>query len=107
MEFNYPTSKLRGHIIVYKNNQWMYKDTGTLPAENERPCSHCGKNNTKEGHDNCLGTLVGVKNACCGHGVNKGAYIQYCSGREIRGSEAINEFQRLKLKVWKRYARHL
>ena len=31
-------------------------------------CPHCKRPPTKEGHDACLGTLKGVKYACCGHG---------------------------------------
>ena len=70
-------SKLRGHPIVCVNSEWLYKDTMTPTAGNERSCGHCGMENTPEGHDGCLGTLVGAKNACCGHGESDEAYIQY------------------------------
>ena len=60
-------------------------------------CAKCRKGPTVEGHDGCLGTLPGgVMNACCGHGYDKGAYIQYWSGKIIRGPEAIKEQGRLK-----------
>lgn len=45
---------------------------------NADKCEHCGKGVTKEGHDGCIGTLPdGVMNACCGHGVNSSAYVQF------------------------------
>ena len=41
-------------------------------------CAHCSKQCTPEGHDACLGTLKGgVMNACCGHGDDEAAYIQF------------------------------
>jgi hypothetical protein len=48
-------------------------------------CVKCGQMPTKEGHDACLGTLPGVIDACCGHGV-KEAYIHFENGVTIRGS---------------------
>ena len=71
------TGKLRGHLIVYVNGEWLYEDTMTPTVGNERSCGHCGKPRTKEGHDACLGTLPDVMNACCGHGESRDAYIQY------------------------------
>jgi len=61
-------------------------------------CNKCNKPPTKEGHDGCLGVLQGnVRNACCGHGKNSQAYIQYFDGTRIAGEEAIREQKRLKL----------
>lgn len=65
------------------------------------PCAKCGLPPTKEGHDGCLGTLVspsrgGVMNACCGHGNNKQAYIQYWDRSDIRGEAAVKEQYKLK-----------
>lgn len=40
-------------------------------------CLHCKKNRTKEGYDGCIGKLENVKNACCGHGDTKMAYVQF------------------------------
>ena len=40
-------------------------------------CGHCGKKRTPEGHDGCIGILEGVMNACCGHGQDNMAYIQF------------------------------
>ena len=37
----------------------------------------------------CLGELIGIANACCGHGnVNK-AYVQFLDGTSINGKDAI------------------
>lgn len=60
--------------------------TGGIPGER---CEHCKKVYGKEGHDACLGTLMGVMNACCGHGDVKGAYIQFLDGNTIYGEDAI------------------
>ncbi len=90
-------SKLRGHDIEYLNDEWIYSDTKkpTNKTWSDRPCGHCDKMPTPEGHDPCLGTLPGVMNACCGHGTANGAYIQYLDGSDIRGQEAIQEINRL------------
>lgn len=65
-------------------------------------CFKCKKGPTIEGHDGCLGTLQGsIMNACCGHGMEKMAYIQYWNfkrtsgGVRISGSTAITEQKRL------------
>lgn len=79
--------KLRGHKIELKNKEWVYSDTkeSTVETWKNRPCGHCGKHNTKEGHDACLGTLPGVMNACCGHGSRNESYIQFENGTILRG----------------------
>lgn len=59
-------------------------------------CAKCKKGSTKEGHDGCLGTLPGlIMNACCGHGDDHQAYIQYWGGKRIAGNEAVDEQVRL------------
>lgn len=41
-------------------------------------CGNCGLKRTPEGYDGCIGHLKGgVMNACCGHGNELGAYIQF------------------------------
>jgi hypothetical protein len=72
----------RGHPIVYIDGRWVYQDTGE-PTTTVRPCVACGL--VFEGHDPCLGTLPGVSNACCGHGVPSEAYIQFENGVTIHG----------------------
>jgi hypothetical protein len=60
------------------DGQWRYCDNGQLVSEDpDRPCGHCGRPQTPEGHDGCLGTIPGAINACCGHGVEADAYVQY------------------------------
>ncbi len=60
-------------------------------------CIKCSKGPTKEGHDGCLGTLPGpIMNACCGHGRDSCAYIQYWGGKRIAGAEAIVEQKKLR-----------
>lgn len=59
-------------------------------------CGKCKKLPTKEGHDGCLGTLAGpIMNACCGHGNDRLAYIQYWDGKVIEGNETLTEQARL------------
>ena len=42
-----------------------------------KPCDECGKFSTKKGYDPCVGYLENVKNACCGHGFENNAYVQF------------------------------
>jgi len=53
------------------------------------PCKHCGNYKTYEGHDGCLGELIGITNACCGHGNPNIAYVQFLDGTIINGNDAI------------------
>lgn len=77
---------------------WRYcVDDCPVKDDPQRPCNHCGLATTDEGHDGCLGTLPGVMNACCGHGIVRDAYIQFPDSREtIRGNEAIEFIKQLK-----------
>lgn len=61
-------------------------------------CAKCGLMPSKEGHDGCLGTLKGddIMNACCGHGNDSQAYIQYWDKPRISGLIAVREQARLK-----------
>lgn len=76
-------SFLRGHPIIYINEEWVYTDTKEPTAGNPRSCGKCGEEDTPEGHDACLGIIPGVKNACCGHGENGEAYIDYWDGKRF------------------------
>jgi hypothetical protein len=40
-------------------------------------CGRCGLERTVDGHDGCIGFLPGVANACCGHGEEDCAYVQF------------------------------
>lgn len=82
-------NKLRGHFIVFVNGQWLYADNKEPTVGNERPCGHCGKENTREDHDGCLGVLPEVMNACCGHGNTDEAYVRFDKNERISGCDAI------------------
>lgn len=84
-------SKFRGHRIYYDEqcSQWLFDDgVPVSEAWKDRPCGYCGLPNTPQGHDGCLGTLPGVKNACCGHGELRGAYVQFSDGTVILAQAA-------------------
>lgn len=81
------TDQYRGHKI---EKVYVYKDTQEQIRNNvSRPCGYCGRANTKEGHDGCLDTLPDVMNACCGHGEDNTAYVQFNNGFAIYGSQAV------------------
>lgn len=87
-------NQLRGHPIEWRDGHWVYCDTGdpTVQTWRERPCGHCGRHNTPEGHDGCLGALPGVVNACCGHGEAGAAYVAFARGPCLRGRDALRFF---------------
>lgn len=88
-------NKWRGHIIT-DSDGWRYADTGELVANNpNRDCGHCGRSNTADGYDGCLGALPGVMNACCGHGIEEAAYVQFQVDRDVldRFVEAVGHGQ--------------
>lgn len=91
------SAHLRGHAIYWDGETWRYADTDETTVDSERPCGHCGLADTPEGHDGCLGTLPGVRNACCGHGEERCAYIQFDDGRRVGGKEAVGLFGGLKV----------
>ena len=80
---------LRGHLIARVDGRWVYQDTGTPTIGHPRACGFCGKSDTPEGHDGCIGFVPGVINACCGHGDTPTAYVVYDDGSELRGEEAL------------------
>lgn len=86
--------KWRGVDIELVNDVYVYSDTKNPVSEyRDVPCGHCGLKNTRQGYDGCLGKLPGVMNACCGHGNDNDAYIQYWKHRGqddkiVRGKEA-------------------
>jgi len=76
----------KGHKVIAHQDKdgvyaiWKYTDGTSI--KKERPCIRCGKQATKEGHDNCIANLPGVKYACCGHGVEDG-YVKLYDGKII------------------------
>ena len=91
-------SHFRGNQIEFINNEFVYSDTKQPTAEThkDRPCGNGGKMETKEGHDACLGTLPGVMNACCGHGILSEAFVQFMDGTGINGVDAIIMINKMK-----------
>lgn len=98
---------LRGHVILWDEtgNERLFADTGEpiytpdmAGSGQFGTCAHCGLRATPEGHDGCLGTLPEhiVMNACCGHGDDGQAYVQHWDGTCVRGTEALDEIERLK-----------
>ncbi len=90
-------STWRGYEIKEVDGVWVYSDTNkSVRSRKNRACGYCGESQTKKGHDACIGTLKGVMNACCGHGKDNEAYIQFSDGRRIKGSDALIIFNELK-----------
>lgn len=100
IENHYPEDTLKGHEIEWNGNEFVYSDTkeSTIKTHKSRSCGHCGKFSTKEGYDDCLGELEGVMNACCGHGQDREAYIQFNDGSDIRGIDNVREWIKKQLK---------
>ena len=94
------TSTFRGHPIIWKNDEWFFKDSDKPindpnDSKFDRPCIKCGKvfEGSNEGDpDPCLGNLPGVNNACCGHGNPDMAYIRFTNGIVIKGFTEVERF---------------
>ncbi len=72
------SGQIRGHKILFINNEWIFADTKESIENENRPCKKCGNLPTLEGYDSCIGYIPGAISACCGHGVEKG-YVKYDS----------------------------
>lgn len=87
------SKQLKGHDIrQIEDGSYVYCDTGEPVKDNhkKRTCGICDMHFTPEGHDPCLGTLIGLMNACCGHkGTHSGAYVQFLDGSTVQGEDAI------------------
>lgn len=81
-------SKYRGIEIEYNGEGWIYADTKQSVEKTKRACGNCGKHTAANEHDICISNLPGVMNACCGHGNDDSAYIQFWDKKEIRGKQA-------------------
>lgn len=74
----------RGHSTIKGLGALQFYSDGSRIAASY--CGHCGRGNTSEDHDGCLGILTGgVMNACCGHGTTKEAYVQFWDGLTVDG----------------------
>lgn len=77
----------KGYLALFSNRlkKWLYADNEAPIDDEIRPCVKCGCIQEKGQPDTCLGTLPGVKFACCGHGDINGAYITFENGVTVRG----------------------
>ncbi len=83
---------MKGHSMILKpvgdTYELVYKDNGLSVIESDpRACTKCGRKSGYREPDLCLSKLPGVKNACCGHGDIKNAYIEFDNGIVVRGFE--------------------
>lgn len=81
-----------GHdIVTDKDGVTRYcDDLSVLADDNLRPCKKCGLNPTDYGgHDPCIANLPGVRNACCGHGIDE-PYVEFDDGRWLYGGRFAN-----------------
>ena len=92
------TCNRRGHtIFIDDDGNSFYDDTGKpFDWDVDVSCKKCGALPGSNGHDPCIKNLPDVKFACCGHGIDKYAYIMFNDGKTIRGDLAIAEQERLK-----------
>ena len=89
-EENMTKSKYHGHDIYHDGYVWRYSDTDEILINSPNvECKNCNGLPTTEGHDKGLGTLSGVRNACCGHGDSEKAYIQFLDGFIVKGEDAV------------------
>ena len=92
--------KYRGNEIYEIYEEWFYSKNNLKVKDNiEIECGICGNKPIKDGceaYDACLGKLIGLMNACCGHGDYRDAYIQFLDGESIHGNDAITMINVLK-----------
>lgn len=87
----------QGHEIYFNHGCWRFKSDGTETSESEflkRGCGFCGLNyiqDAGEVYDGCMGKIKGsVMNACCGHGNDSDAYVQFFGDKEnLSGHDAL------------------
>ncbi|AHX01090.1 hypothetical protein M316_0025 [Nitrincola phage 1M3-16] len=89
-------SSFRGHTIIWAGDKWLYEDNQQpIPGYGGemRPCKKCGSTlSSNDGFpDECLGSIKGVTNACCGHGDTSVSYMVFDSGLVIEGFEVTTE----------------
>ncbi len=90
----FETGYIFGHKVIStdEGTTWIYADNGDPVYDTDdnflgsrRKCPQRDLTKRSDGHDPCLRTLPGVKNACCGHGVEDG-YLQLDMGICITGT---------------------
>lgn len=82
-------SDIRGNPVYSMKDSdkfYYYEDDTETGPDNIKPCVRCGHMPTADGHDFCLDTIPGIRNGCCGHGLND-PYLQFENGclSEISG----------------------
>lgn len=83
-------SKWRGNDIYFDGDTWRYSKDDVMVRNNVNiSCGYCGKEPTEDGHDGCIGELMGLMNACCGHGETEDAYVQFLDKTCVRGIDAV------------------
>lgn len=82
----------RGHRILGPDSEgnYVYADDGTDAEVRRDTCGRCGRADTPEGFDGCLGEIAGLEGACCGHGNIEECYVDTGEGVVLRGQEAEN-----------------
>lgn len=88
----------RGNPVYYDSTRktWRYIDDG-LPVDQYwkmKSCGKCGEYRSILGHDPCIANLPGVRNACCGHGIESDAYVIFEDDRRLKGADAIAFFEK-------------
>ncbi len=90
----------RGHPIYLDeaSQLWRYEDGDAAVRDcwKTKDCGRCEKPFTEAGHDPCIANLPGVRNACCGHGVDADAYVEFDDWRRKTGDEAVRFFEGLR-----------
>jgi hypothetical protein len=93
-------NKYRGNGIYEIDGEWFYNKNDLKVKDNiEIECGMCGYKPIKDGdeaYDTCIGKLIGVMNACCGHGDERDAYVQFIDGESVYGKDAVDIMQILK-----------
>lgn len=94
------TKHFRGHpIYVDGLGDHRYRKNDKLVEFHypDHPCKVCGLTAPQGEHDPCIKSLGGnVTDACCGHGDEATAYVQYSDKPTVYGKEAIEAQQQLK-----------
>lgn len=82
------TAYINGNQVTSTNgHDWQYTDGSPHKiGVTVRPCPCCNSLPADGEPDGCLGSLPGVKNACCGHGIDGESYIEFENGVIIRGT---------------------
>jgi hypothetical protein len=91
-DFGYPIYRAAPNSFEHPRGDWRYCDDDT-PVGNFRPCPLCNKRRTAAGHDPCIGDLLNVYSACCGHGVVEPYVNIYGVMTRLTGTAALDWFR--------------